>query len=100
MEDLGINRFPKKGRPRTRELKVPKLKEQKEPKEKKGKGTITPKNSPKNSPRKLCITVSPKDCGGNNEGNNEDMIDIKEEFNNITMANTHSTQSQCDNFLD
>ena len=71
------------------------MKEQKEPKEKKGKGTITPKNSPKNSPRKLCITVSPKDCGGNNEGNNEDMIDIKEEFNNITMANTHSTQSQC-----
>lgn len=41
IEDLGLNKVPKKGRPRTRELKEPKPPRIKEPKEQKAKASLT-----------------------------------------------------------
>ena len=48
IEDLGLNKVPKKGRPRTRELKEPKLPKIKEPKEQKKLPSV-PKTSQKAS---------------------------------------------------
>ena len=52
IEDLGLNKVPKKGRPRTRELKEPKLPKIKEPKEQK-KAPSVPKALSQKASQKL-----------------------------------------------
>lgn len=91
IEDLGLNKVPKKGRPRTRELKEPKPPKIKEPKEQKVKAAnLTKSQSQKLSQRLLNSNSSPKST-------KEDKIALNNIILDIPSMELNSPQRKAEN---